>query len=139
MNRLLPALLVAAAMTGGPAVAASSGEPSGSVSYSIGITGYVPVICRAELSTSVVPANGGATSLGNLQQFCNSPNGYQIFVDSSPELANATLTVGGHAVTLSGSGSTLVASSEGPAITSDDVVLQSNGAGGSLSFRIVAL
>ena len=87
MNRLLPALLVAAAMTGGPAVAASSGDSSNSVSYSIGITGYVPVICRAEFSSSVVPTNPGATALGHLQQFCNSPNGYQIFVDSSPERA----------------------------------------------------
>jgi hypothetical protein len=139
MKRFLSAILVASAMTGGPAIAAGSGESSGSASYSIGITGYVPVICRAELSASVVPANAGATSLGHLNQFCNSANGYQIFVDSSPELANATLTVGGRQVTLSDSGSTLVAASEGPAITSDDVVLQSEGAGGSLSFRIVAL
>ena len=139
MKRLLPALLMATAMTGGPAVAAQPGSPSGSVSYSIGITGYVPVVCRAELSASVVPASAGATSLGHLNPFCNSANGYQIFVDSSPELANATLTVGGRQVTLSGSGSTLVTASEGPAITSDDVVLQSEGAGGSLSFRIVAL
>lgn len=139
MNRLLPAFLMAAAVTGGPAVAASSGEPAGSASYSIGITGYVPVICRAEFNSSVVPTNPGATSLGHLQQFCNSPNGYQIFVDSSPELANATLMVGGRKVTLSGSGSTLVTASQGPAITSDNVVLQSHGASGSLSFRIVAL
>ena len=138
MKRLLSAALMATAMIGGPAVA-QSGEPSGSASYSITITGYVPVICRAEFSASVVPTNPGATSLGHLQQFCNSPNGYQVFVDSSPELANATLMVGGRRVTLSGSGSTLVTASNGPAITSDNVVLQSHGASGSLSFRIVAL
>jgi hypothetical protein len=139
MNRLLPAFLMAAAMTAGPAVAAQSGDSSNSVSYSIGIVGYVPVVCRAEFSASVVPTNPGATHLGHLEQFCNSPNGYQIFVDSSPELANATLMVGGRKVTLSGSGSTLVTASQGPAITSDNVVLQSHGASGSLSFRIVAL
>ena len=139
MKRLLSACLLATAITGGPAIAAE-GEPSPTASYSIGITGYVPVICRASLDVSVVPANSGATPLGNLNEFCNSPNGYQIFVDSSPELANATLVVGGRAVTLSGNGPTLVSASDGPAITSNDVVLQNaGGASGNLSFRIVAL
>jgi len=139
MKRLLSACLLATAMTGGPAIAAE-GESSPTASYSIGITGYVPVICRASLDVSVVPTNRGAMPLGHLQEFCNSPNGYQIFVDSSPELANATLVVGGRKVTLSASGPTLVSSSQGPAIASNNVVLQhANGASGSLSFRIVAL
>ena len=138
MKRLLSACLLATAMFGGPAIAAE-GEPSPTASYSIGITGYVPVICRASFDVSVVPAGDGATPLGHLQEFCNSPNGYQIFVDSSPELANATLVVGGREVTLSGNGPTLVSSSSGPAITTNDVVLHASGASGHLSFRIVAL
>ena len=139
MKRLLSACLLATAMFGGPAIAAD-GEPSPTASYSIGITGYVPVICRTSLDASVIPSSAGAVPLGNLQEFCNSPNGYQIFVDSSPELANATLVVGGREVTLSASGPTLVSASNGPAITSNDVVLHNaGGASGHLSFRIVAL
>lgn len=139
MNRLLPAILMATALTGGPAFAAE-GDASPTASFTITIVGHVPVICRASLDVSVVPSQAGPTSLGELQEFCNNANGYQIFVDSSPELANATLVVGGREIVLSGNGSTLVSSSSGPAITSSDVVLEgANGASGQLSFRIVAL
>lgn len=137
MKRMLSAFLLATVMIGGSA-SAQPGDAAPSASYSIGITGYVPVTCRASLDATVVPTQSGATSLGNLQEFCNSPNGYQVFVDNSPELANATLIVGGRKVLLSESGSTLVSASAGPAITMNDVVLQSaNGASGYLSFRIV--
>lgn len=137
MKRVLSALVMATVMIGG---AANAQDGSSLASYSIGITGFVPVTCRATLQANVVPTNRGAVPLGHLQEFCNSPNGYQIFVDSSPELANATLVVGGRKVSLSGSGSTLIAASTGPAITSRNVVLQhAGGASGTLSFRIVAL
>lgn len=137
MNRVFSACLLATVTIGG---AANAQEASSSASYSIGITGHVPVQCRASLDATVVPTNRGAMPLGHLREFCNSPNGYQIFVDSSPELANATLTIGGRKVALSSSGSTLVSFSSGPAITSNNVVLQHhNGNSGTLSFRIVAL
>ena len=140
MNRTLSALLLATAMIGGSAYAAEPGTAGQTASYSIGITGVVPTICRASLDATVVPATAGETSLGALNEFCNSPNGYQIFVESSPELANATLTVGGRSVTLTGEGPVLVAASNGPNMLSRNVTLSSpNGAGGSLSFRIVAL
>ena len=138
MNRTVSAFLMAAALAGGSANAAELAGDS--ASYTIGITGYVPVICRASLDATVVPAASGETSLGSLNEFCNSPNGYQIFVQSSPELANATLVVDGRSVTLSGDGPTLVAASDSPNILSRNVSLSSpNGAGGSLSFSIVAL
>lgn len=138
MNRMLSVVL-ATALVGGAATVAQA-EASPWASYSIGIVGHVPVTCRASLQANVVPSNRGAVPLGHLQEFCNSPNGYQIFVDSSPELANATLVIGGRKVALSSSGSTLVSASTGPAITSRNVVLQhANGAAGTLSFRIVAL
>ena len=138
MSRSLSVLL-AIALTGGAATIAQAEAPA-SASFSIGITGYVPVTCRASLDATVVPASAGETSLGQLREFCNSPNGYQIFVDSSPELANATLVIGGRTVELSDSGSTLVSFSGGPAITANDVVLQNaDGGPGTLSFRIVAL
>ena len=137
MKSVFSAVVMATVMIGG---AANAQDGSSLASYSIGITGYVPVTCRATLQATVIPSQPGATSLGNLQEFCNNPNGYQIFVDSSPELANATLVIGGREVELSGTGSTLVSASSGPAITSTDVVLEhSGGASGSLSFRIVAL
>jgi len=138
MNRIVPAFLMATALVGGSANAAEySGETT---RYTIGFTGIVPTICRASLDANVVPAGGRETSLGQLNEFCNSPNGYQIFVETSPELADATLIVDGQTVSLAGNGPVLVAASDGPNILSRNVSLSSpNGAGGSLSFRIVAL
>lgn len=138
MSRPISALL-AIALTGGAATIAQAEAPA-SASFSIGITGHVPVNCRASLDATVVSPTSDATSLGQLREFCNSPNGYQIFVDSSPELANATLLVGDRKVALSANGPTLISASTGPAITSSNVILQdANGASGTLSFRIVAL
>ena len=112
-----------------------------SASYTINIVGYVPVICRAQIDATVVPGATGLTSLGELNEFCNNPNGYQVYVDASPELANAKLLVDGHEVTLAANGPTLVAASNGPAIESRNLALDvpEGGVSGSLSVRIVAL
>jgi hypothetical protein len=132
--------LLAAAMTCIATGAAGADGEASSSSYTIGITGFVPVICRASLDATIVPAASGETQLGALNEFCNNPNGYRIFVRGSSELAGATLIVDGQPVTLAGDAPTLVAASTGPAITSRNVSLSSpNGAGGSLSFEIVAL
>ena len=88
---------------------------------------------------NLVPVTGSEVELGELNEFCNSPTGYQVFVDSSPELAGATLKVDGHAVTLSADGPTLLVSSAAPGMTARDLALSGSGAGGSLSFRIVPL
>jgi hypothetical protein len=141
MNRKLSAFLIATAIFGGSASTASSGEPTDSANYTIGITGFVPVICRASVDETIVRGAAGKTSLGNLNEFCNSPNGYQVFVEGSPELANATIVVDGNRVPLAATGPTLISSSNGPSIVSHRLVLQtpSGNAGGSLSIRVVAL
>jgi hypothetical protein len=141
MNRSLSAFLIATALVGGSANAADGGEAAQSVSYSIGITGFVPVICRATVDATIVRGDPGRNSLGELTEFCNSPNGYQVFVEGSPELADATIVVDGNRVPLAANGPTLISQSDGPAIESHRLVLHtpSGNVGGSLSFRIVAL
>ena len=141
MNYKLPLILAAAALAGGSATAAAPGVPAQSVGYTIDIVGFVPVICRATIDATIVPGAAGETNLGELNEFCNSPNGYQVFVQSSPELANATLVVDGNSVALSGNGPTLVAASNGPAIESRSLSLNlpEGGVSGSLSVQIVAL
>lgn len=135
MNRRVCAFAIASTLLAGSATAAAPANSS----YTIGITGFVPVICHAQFDASVVPSQAGETSLGQLNEFCNNPNGYQIFAETSPELADATLLVDGEAITLAAGASTLVVSADGPSIASREVSLASNGAAGSLSFRLVAL
>ena len=141
MKFKLPALMIASALAAGSATAAAPGEPMQTTSYTITVTGFVPVICRAQIDATIVPGASGLTNLGELNEFCNNPNGYQVFVDSSPELANATLLVDGREVTLSGDAPTLVVASNGPAIESRNLALNlpEGGVSGSLSVRIVAL
>ncbi len=135
MKRIASALVAASAVFAGPAQAA---ELSGA-SYTIEIRGVVPTICRATFESAVVSAGPGETSLGALNEFCNSPNGYQVYVESSPELDGASLVVDGRTVALDGNAPVLVAASDRPNILSRNVSLSSpSGVSGSLSFRIVA-
>ena len=129
----------ATALIGGVATAATPGNQAGGASFAIDIVGTVPVICRAALDTSLVPAAPGEAQLGDLEEFCNSPSGYQVFVENSPELGDAVLYVDGRPVALSADAPTLIATSDAPARTSRNLRLaNASGSGGSLSFRIVA-
>lgn len=124
-----------------PAVAIAPGVEIASSRFSIGLVGYVPVICRATVEANMVGTQEGVASLGSLNEFCNSPTGYKVYADHSSSLADANLVVDGHKVPLDGTGSTLISSSEGAAIESRDLSLElpENVEGGSLSFRIEAL
>ncbi len=120
---------------------ASSFEPSVSVGgskYTIGISGFVPVICRANVDASVIAPNAGTVSLGTLKEFCNSPSGYRVMADYSPALADAKLLVDGREVALDQSGSVTVSQSDQAAVISRAVELQlaQDGQTGALSFRI---
>jgi hypothetical protein len=141
MKRSLSAFLLATALVGGSASAADGSDPVQSASYTIGIVGVVPVICRATVDATIVRGAAAKTSLGELNEFCNSPNGYQVFVEGSPELANATIVVDGNRVPLAANGPTLISSSDGPSIVSHRLALHtpSGNPNGSLSIRIVAL
>jgi hypothetical protein len=109
--------------------------------YRLTVSGYVPVVCRADLDTSVAPTGGSQVDLGTLHEFCNSANGYRVTVDHSPELAGATLMIDGNAVRLSDAGSTVISSASQPGIAAHKVsLLVADGqASGTLSIRVTAL
>ena len=123
-------------------VAPASGfQPSvavGSSQYTIDIVGFVPVICRANVETTMVAPKAGAVSLGTLKEFCNSPSGYRVVADYSPALANAKLVVDGKKLALGAGGSVVVSESNTAAINNRSLELQlpTDGQTGSLSFRI---
>ena len=123
------------------ALPASGFAPSvdvGSAQFSIGIVGYVPVICRAKVDASAVVPVAGTTSLGLLKEFCNSPSGYRVVADYSPQLAQAKLIVDGVPVALTAEGSTVVSQSDSAAIADHMLALElpQDGQTGTISFRI---
>ncbi|WP_342250187.1 hypothetical protein [Sphingomonas sp. OTU376] len=109
--------------------------------YRLTVSGYVPVVCRANLDNSVAASSGNQVDLGTLHEFCNSANGYQVTVDHSPELAGATLMIDGTAVRLSDAGSTVISGAAQPGIAAHKVslVTENGQANGTLSIRVTAL
>lgn len=121
-----------------PAGAFAPSVDVGSAQYAIGIVGYVPVICRANVDASSVAPVAGTTSLGMLKEFCNSPTGYRVIADHSPALAQAKLIVDGTAIPLEASGSTVVSQSDSAAIADHTLAIElpQDGQVGNISIRI---
>ncbi|HUO12602.1 MAG TPA: hypothetical protein VMU37_07585, partial [Caulobacteraceae bacterium] len=90
---------------------------------------------------NAVSATAGLVSLGQMNEFCNDANGYQVWVQYSPSLAGDTLTVGDQQIVLDDSGSVMIDASAGPASTKKSVSLAVPAAGvsGTLSVRVVSL
>ena len=118
-----------------PASAVAPGVNLGSGQFTIGLTGFVPVICRASVDATVVAPSAGTVQLGALKEFCNSPNGYVVVANYSASLGQATLLVDGKAVPLGADGATIVTQSSTAAIGTHELALQ-GASQGSLSFRI---
>jgi len=142
MLKQISIVAVTAAMIAAlPARGASPQVAVGSGQYSIGISGIVPVICRTSVDATIVAPNAGEVSLGALNEFCNSPGGYEVYADYSPAFAGASLVVDGARVALSQTGSTRISASATAAINARSLTLDlpEGVSGGNISFRIVAL
>lgn len=139
MNLIKPVAAIAALCA--TALPASGFAPSvdvGGTQFTIGIVGYVPVICRANVDASAIAPVAGTTSLGLLKEFCNSPSGYRVVADYSPTLAQARLIVDGLPVQLAAEGTTVVSQSDSAAIADHTLALElpQDGQTGTISFRI---
>ena len=139
MKLIKPAAAIAALCA--TALPASGFAPSvevGGAQFSIGIVGYVPVICRAHVDVIAIAPVAGTASLGLLKEFCNSPSGYRVVADYSPALAQAKLIVDGVPLALAAAGSTVVSQSDSAAIADHTLALElpQDGQTGTISFRI---
>ncbi|MFI4933459.1 MAG: hypothetical protein ACHP7N_02465 [Caulobacterales bacterium] len=140
MKKALAAAALASLMTLGAPSMASAVSPGGA-GYSLAISGFVPVICRAQLDSAPIPSQAGVVPLGQMQELCNNANGYEVWVDYSPTLAGDTLVVDGQQIALTASGSTRIVASSGPNIATRSLALDipANGVSGSVSIRVVTL
>jgi hypothetical protein len=133
-------IAAAAAISLLAANAALAAAPSGGASYTLQISGFVPVICRAQLPQAATPAQAGEISLGQLSEFCNNGNGFEVWVDYSPSLAGDTLVVDGKQIKLTSAGSVRIDKSNRAAAGSKSMMLDAkSAASGSLSLRVVTL
>lgn len=104
----------------------------------VGITGFVPVICRAAVDVGSVSTTPGTKPLGVMKEFCNAPGGYRVVANYSPGLADAKIIVDGKPIALDASGSTVVSRSNRAGINERQLELElaDSTAGGNISFRI---
>lgn len=116
--------------------AAGIAHADGSASYTINVTGYVPVICHIN-SNQTVAVTGSNTDLGDVNEFCNNPTGYQVWVDYAPGTTSASISVDGRTVALSSSGSTMIDTSNTAAIQTRHLTLNGGSGLSSVSIRII--
>lgn len=137
---MLPRILFTAFAASALVSTAAMAEPAG---FTLELIGHVPTICHAEVQPTTNAAQAGLISLGVMNEFCNDADGYEIYAEASPELANAVLVVDGKDVPLSASGPTRVSRSDHANIATRSLELRLPDGriapDGSLSFRVVAL
>mgnify|MGYP003594597489 CR=1 FL=1 len=141
MNIRRWALVLAGLGAAMPAAAFEPGVGVGASKFTIGIEGFVPVICRANVDATSVSPDAGVAQLGTLREFCNSPGGYRVMADYSPSLASAKLLVDGREVSLDEAGTTVISQSDEAAIDNHAlaIAIPEGVQDGTISFRIEAL
>lgn len=106
--------------------------------YQIGISGFVPLNCHADVTGTPAKPSSGLVDLGTLRKSCNNSAGYQVWVDSAPGISNAAFYIDGRRVALSSTGSTMISSSSTAATRLRRLQLAGNGLQ-AISIRVVAL
>ena len=141
MNLRLPIASLAGILAVGTPAIAIAPEVNLSGQASINIVGWVPVVCRATVDATAIAPSSGTVQLGSLNEFCNNPNGFRVVADYSPALTGAQLTLDGNVVTFGEGGSTVIKTSNEPAIASHPVSLNlpEGVVDGAISFRVEPL
>ena len=104
------ALAVIALLAGAPAQADQGA--SSTVSTTISIRAFVPVICRVELTGSPgQPDSQGVVPLGVANEFCNSAAGYRVLLQHPAGLNDAAVFRNGVRIPLSSGGETVLTDS----------------------------
>lgn len=85
-------------------------------SQTLTIQGYVPVVCRATYDAQVGQYVDGVVNLGQVREFCNSARGYRVVIEHTGAGDVGSVIVDGREIELSATGSTTIASVNGPAI-----------------------
>jgi hypothetical protein len=94
---------------------ASAAIASDSIGFNLRAT--VPVSCTVGYNPTGIAFTDNTVRLGELREYCNAPNGYDLEVRYSPNsLRGVTVNVGSERVTLDGSGFASIRGATGPKI-----------------------
>lgn len=103
-------MLAVAAILAVSAWSAQADSPLRSAaSTTVRLQGFVPVLCRVNLSMSLgVVDENGVAQLGTAQEFCNAPRGYRVLVQHPAGLSGAAVISNGERIPLSPTGETVI-------------------------------
>ena len=108
-------------------VAAGAAHAETLVQRSFEISGVVPVVCNASLEGNAARNGDGTVSLGTVREFCNSAQGYRMVADYVTGTDPGALIVGGHSISLTAAGETVIGGQGGPAILSEEIAYRPGG------------
>lgn len=104
---------------------ASASAAIASDSIGFNLRAIVPVSCTVGYNPAAVTFTDNIVRLGELREYCNAPNGYDLEVRYSPNsLRGVTVNVGNEHVTLDGSGFASIRGASGPKIQTRELSLQ---------------
>lgn len=96
---------------------ASASTATASDSIGFNLRAIVPVSCTVGYNPTGIAFNDNIVRLGELREYCNAPNGYDLEVRYSPNsLQGVTVSIGNERVTLDGSGFASIHGATGPKI-----------------------
>ncbi len=96
--------------------------------YTIGIYGDVPTICHADLNGAAVGTSEGLVDLGTMVEFCNDGAGYQVWLETIPNVPGGSVYVDHAEFPLAASGGTLIHQSDSAARRTSHLTLYVGGA-----------
>mgnify|MGYP003644178574 FL=1 len=96
---------------------ASASAAIASDSIGFNLRAIVPVSCTVGYNPTGIAFTDNTVRLGELREYCNAPNGYDLEVRYSPNsLRGVTVNIGNERVTLDGSGFASIRGATGPKI-----------------------
>lgn len=115
---------VMAALVASVGLSAHADSGSSRASATFRIMGFVPVLCRVQLTNGVSAIDeNGVASLGVAEEFCNAPRGYRVVVNHPQNLEDVALIADGRRIPLSPSGETVLTDSSHPDLRKMPVLL----------------
>lgn len=118
--------LVLSCLAGGSAMAAPG----------VDMSGESPQVCSAGIDPPGAGAGGNGVAIGQLREFCNASDGYEVWIDFPSELVGAVLVVDGQDLSLTEARTVRVSHAAGPGLAQHRLQLRPRTAARSVTLTV---
>ena len=103
---------------------------------SLSLTGQAQLVCSAGIDGQAAASGQAPISLGQLKEFCNDPDGYDVWIDYPASLVGDSLVIDGSSVPLTDEGTVRVSHAGGAGAAIHTLALDAPNAGGAISLTV---